>query len=993
VLIVVDQFEELYTLAADEEAPRRFLDELLAISLRDGSKASVALTVRGDFVGRALAYRPLSDRLQDAQINLGPMTRKELESAIREPAEKIQLEFESGLVLRILDAVGDEPGNLPLLEFALKELWENRRGQLLLNETYDAMGQLKGALAKKAGDFFGKLSSADQKILQRIFLRIVRPSESGEDTRRRARFTELPAGGAELVVKLANERLLVTNESAGRQTFEIAHEALISNWDTLRSWVNEDREFLLWRERLGTLLTEWTRAEGSVETLLRGPLLIEAQKWFDRRSQDLSDQERKFIYASRELRERLAREERERQEREVEVVRKLVGAQRERAEVAEKREQEQKEAAQKLEEAAQKLRVERAAAEEQGRIAQAAAETAQHALTNSFFRTIGVSNQDVLPLDEREALWELAQLDRVNAPVRSNLLKRWFGTAEAYMRGEARGGQGFRALTGLNLDYQRFAIKGAARLGRHLVAAFEDPQGIDSDRLSSLGSALAALAAKMEPEAAAEIGSRGARCLVVALKNPKETDSANLSSIGSALAALAAKMEPQVAAEIANDLAAAFRNPQETGSARLSSLSSALVALAAKIEPQAAAEIANDLAAALKDPQERYRDHLLSLSDALGALAAKMEPQAAGEIAKDLAAVLEDPQERDSTLLSSLSSALVALAAKMEPQAAAEIAKDLAAVLEKEMYFNRLLSVNSAVEALAAKMEPQAAAEIAKDLAAALEKEWDFSCLSSLGSALAALAAKMEPQAAAKIARRGAQRLVTALESLEETDFSCLSSLGSALAALAAKMEPRVAAKIVRRGAQCLAAVLENPPEGFSGHVASLSSALAALADKMEPQAAAEIAMPGAQRLAAALKNPQETDSARLSSLGKTLAALCSLLPSAHHTHLLALSNMLLQPVSKEATEGKEQPYDRKLLAAVCAQLRTEDLVEVLKYPLCTGETEQIVLNHLKATAGRKFGGYVWKFVEQADSLGIKDISSPAQRPSAQDALNELGKL
>ena len=280
VLIVVDQFEELYTLTSDEEARRRFLDELLAASSRAGSKANVALTLRGDFVGKALAYRPLSDRLQDAQINLGPMTREELECAIRKPAEKIQLEFESGLVKRILNDVGDEPGNLPLLEFVLKELWEKRRGRVLLNETYDAIGGLQGAVATKADELFKGLSSAEQKILQRVFLRIVRPSESGVDTRRRAAFSELPPEGTELVVKLANERLLVTNQSASglEQTVEVAHEALISNWGTLRAWVNEDREFLLWRDRLGTLLTEWERAQESDEALLRGPLLNRSAK-------------------------------------------------------------------------------------------------------------------------------------------------------------------------------------------------------------------------------------------------------------------------------------------------------------------------------------------------------------------------------------------------------------------------------------------------------------------------------------------------------------------------------------------------------------------------------------------------------------------------------------------------------------------------------------------------------------------------------------------
>jgi tetratricopeptide (TPR) repeat protein len=320
ILIVVDQFEELYTLTSDEEVRRRFIDELLAASPRAKSKANVTLTLRGDFVGKALAYRPLSDRLQDAQINLGPMTREELEWAVRKPAERIQLEFEAGLVRRILDDVGDEPGNLPLLEFVLKELWDKRRGRILLNETYDAIGGLQGAVATKADELFKGFSSAEQKILQRIFLRIVRPSaESGLDTRRRAAFAELPPEGKELVIKLTDERLLVTNQSASGlgETVEVAHEALIANWSTLRAWVNEDREFLLWRDRLGPLVTEWVRAQENNEALLRGPLLMEAQKWFDHRSQDLTDQERKFISASREQRERLAREEKERQQREL----------------------------------------------------------------------------------------------------------------------------------------------------------------------------------------------------------------------------------------------------------------------------------------------------------------------------------------------------------------------------------------------------------------------------------------------------------------------------------------------------------------------------------------------------------------------------------------------------------------------------------------------------------------------------------------------------
>jgi hypothetical protein len=327
VLIFVDQFEELYTLPQDDAVRRKFVDELITASTLSGAKLTVAITLRGDFVGKAFAYRTLSDRLQGAQINLGPMTRQELTLVIRKPAEKLQLNFEAGLVERILDAVGDEPGNLPLLEFVLTELWEKRRGGLLLNESYDTMGELKGALAKKANDFFAHLSPAEQSILQRVFLRLVSPADSGEDTRRRAAFTELPLEAIDLVDKLAKERLLVTNISptGAAQTVEVAHEALISNWVTLRAWVNEDREFLLWRERLEGSLRLWEGVGQDEGALLRGPLLIEAQNWFDKRSQDLSEEERNFINGSRALRERLDGEEKKRQEKELTQARALVG--------------------------------------------------------------------------------------------------------------------------------------------------------------------------------------------------------------------------------------------------------------------------------------------------------------------------------------------------------------------------------------------------------------------------------------------------------------------------------------------------------------------------------------------------------------------------------------------------------------------------------------------------------------------------------------------
>ena len=120
--------------------------------------------------------------------------------------------------------------------------------------------------------------------------------------------------------------------------------------------------------------------------------------------------------------------------------------------------------------------------------AQSATREAQNALTGSFFRTIGVSSADIPTQDEREALWELAQLDPANAVVRENLLNRWFSTAESFMRGEARNGQGFRAAIGLNLKYRRITTRNAGEFGLRLASLLEKPREIQFS-LETLGEA------------------------------------------------------------------------------------------------------------------------------------------------------------------------------------------------------------------------------------------------------------------------------------------------------------------------------------------------------------------------------------------------------------------------------------------------------------------------------------------------------------------------
>ncbi len=159
LLLIVDQWEELYTICKNDNQRNRFIQELLDATSRTGSPLSVVFTVRWDFYDQILKNRPLLDRLQQSRLDLGPMNREELRSAVEEPGSKVGLTFQDGLVNRILDDAGDEPGKLPLLEFVLEELWKYRRGDgQLTHAAYEKLGCLTGAIATRAETVFGQLS-------------------------------------------------------------------------------------------------------------------------------------------------------------------------------------------------------------------------------------------------------------------------------------------------------------------------------------------------------------------------------------------------------------------------------------------------------------------------------------------------------------------------------------------------------------------------------------------------------------------------------------------------------------------------------------------------------------------------------------------------------------------------------------------------------------------------------------------------------------------
>jgi len=312
LLVMFDQLEELYTLCRDDALRRRFLEALMELEAAFASAritGNLLFALRADFLGKAVSFSPLAAHLQHSVLILAPMNTHELREVIEAPAAKCGMEIEDGLIDRILQTISDEPGSLPLLQFALTQLWEQRQGQTLTHAAYNAIGGVEHALAAYAEQIYHALTPDEQARAQHIFTQLVRPGEGTEDTRRLASSHEIGEEHWAVAVKLADARLVVTSQkslatlpeatsSAPDSTMELVHEALISGWQRLRDWLDTDREFRMWQERLRVALRQWKTHEGDQSALLRGLPLAEAELWMMKRLHQFGAEELRFITAS-----------------------------------------------------------------------------------------------------------------------------------------------------------------------------------------------------------------------------------------------------------------------------------------------------------------------------------------------------------------------------------------------------------------------------------------------------------------------------------------------------------------------------------------------------------------------------------------------------------------------------------------------------------------------------------------------------------------------
>ncbi|MFB4262041.1 hypothetical protein [Nonomuraea sp. GTA35] len=304
-LIVVDQFEEVFTLCQDQRERERFID-LLLDARRAPDETAVVIAVRADFYGRCAEHRALTAALRESGLLVGPMDQDELREAIVRPATAEGLTVERALTARVIADVTGEPGALPLMSHALREVWRRRTGKMLTLDAYESVGRVHGAISHTAEELHAGLSPAQAATARRILLRLIHPGEQAQATRRPAARAELdPHGEADtaLVIELlAGARLLTLHQD----TVELAHEALIESWPRLRGWVDDGRDRLRAHRQLTDAARAWEAHGRDAGLLYRGARLAALEKLLAEPG-DLTPLERDFAGASAALARRTSR--------------------------------------------------------------------------------------------------------------------------------------------------------------------------------------------------------------------------------------------------------------------------------------------------------------------------------------------------------------------------------------------------------------------------------------------------------------------------------------------------------------------------------------------------------------------------------------------------------------------------------------------------------------------------------------------------------------
>ncbi|MCP4361880.1 MAG: SUMF1/EgtB/PvdO family nonheme iron enzyme [Chloroflexi bacterium] len=358
-VLVIDQFEETFTLCHSEAERDAFLDNILNLVRTRNIRHVVILTMRVDYESY-LTKAPLFHSLvEQGQVRIAAMNGAELHDAIEQPATAVGLKFEEGLVDELVRQIIGEPAALPLLQFALLQLWDNRERNRVTWETYRRLGSVMEILANTANNIYTSLLPEERVTARRILLHLVKPGEGLEFTRRRVPRRLLYQTGEahdridRVLEKLIQSRLVRSSKGRTEEDdqIEVAHEALVRNWPRLVEWLEEERFRLRHRLRLTDQAEQWDSLDRDESALLRGALLDEA-----RRYEDLNPLEEDFVQASQDAMRRQEKEREAARRRELEQARALAAEQSRLARAETQRAEEQRQLAIARAESAQRAR-------------------------------------------------------------------------------------------------------------------------------------------------------------------------------------------------------------------------------------------------------------------------------------------------------------------------------------------------------------------------------------------------------------------------------------------------------------------------------------------------------------------------------------------------------------------------------------------------------------------------------------------------------------
>ena len=330
-VLIIDRFEELFTLCPSPERREAFADVLLGL-VTSAKKHIVLATLRSEFEAQIAALPQLHAAFGNAQFRLPPLSASELHDAIVEPAQLVGLKFEPGLVERLVKEILGEPAGLPLLQFTLLKLWDLRDRNRLTLDAYRKIGGGRLALARTADEVYAQLSPEEQATLKTIVLLMVRPAAGMEvvtsSVRRSDMYAKADRSSVDHVLgsMIAARLIRPIPTNVGERRVELAHGALVWNWPRLVEWLDEERIATRRRVRLTTAAEQWKAHGKDKGGLLGGSLLDEARSYAD-----LTDFEQEFVEASSVFEAESVREHERVHNRELEYANTLATEQKRRA--------------------------------------------------------------------------------------------------------------------------------------------------------------------------------------------------------------------------------------------------------------------------------------------------------------------------------------------------------------------------------------------------------------------------------------------------------------------------------------------------------------------------------------------------------------------------------------------------------------------------------------------------------------------------------------